>query len=462
MLRAFAKRRAVTFGIALACFLVAGCFGPVHYPVNVPLEGLGVAGGYRISRVKTDPDNPGDVLVVVTFSGGGTRAAALAYGTLEAMREVSVMMGGRQRELIDEIDIINAVSGGAIVAAYYGAHRERLFVDFERRFLRRDVETELKSALVLSLPRLVMPRFGRSDLFAEYLDRELFGGKTYADLLAGPHRPFIVINATDLSTGARFPFTQGQFDLLCSDLAAVSLGRAVAASTALPPYFSAITLWNYAGQCDAAPLPGLAAAFLDPVGAPRQSARAREARTYRDRTRRPHIHLVDGGLIDNLGVRAPIDFAIENGGFFELADAVGYHDITAAVFVSVNAETDPDLAADRSPDVPTLFQLFKALELPVNAHSFETVDQLQASFALWHDEVRARRVAVEPAREAPRFYFIDVSLRAIPDGEERDYFMSIPTALTLDDATVDRLRAVARKLFFESPDLKRLQRDLNR
>jgi hypothetical protein len=43
-------------------------------------------------------------------------------------------------------------------------------------------------------------------------------------------RPFVVINAAVLSTGARFPFTQGQFDLLCSDLGSVPIARAVAAS----------------------------------------------------------------------------------------------------------------------------------------------------------------------------------------------------------------------------------------
>ena len=436
----------------------------MHYPVNQPLAPHpDQTAGYRIQRVKADPENPGDVLIIVTFSGGGTRAAALAYGTLEAMREVSVNMGGRPRRMLDEIDIINAVSGGAVVAAYYGLHRGRIFDDFEARFLRRDVESELKAALVGNLPRLASPRFGRSDLFGEYLDRELFDGRTYADLARGAQRPFIVINATDLSTGARFPFTQGQFDLLCSDLGSVPIGRAVAASTALPPYFSAITLWNYAGLCDAALLPGLDAAFrAQAQGADaRQSARVREARSYRDRAKRPYVHLVDGGLTDNLGVRAPIDFAVENGGFVELIAAIGYPDVSSAVFVSVNAETDPDLAADQSADVPTLWQLFRALELPVNAHSFETADQLLASFERWRAEVRGRRPTPVAAGgdAAPRFYFIDVSLRAILDEKERDEFMRIPTSLTLDDATVDRLRAIARKLLLESPDLQRLLRD---
>ena len=64
------------------------------------------------------------------------------------------------------------------------------------------------------------------------------------------------------------------------------------------------------------------------------------------------------------------------------------------------------------------------------------------------------------AGEGPQFYFIDVSLQGIADESERNSFQTIPTALTLDAATVDRLRAVARKLLLGSPDFKKLAADL--
>ena len=55
-----------------------------------------------------------------------------------------------------------------------------------------------------------------------------------------------------------------------------------------------------------------------------------------------------------------------------------------------------------------------------------------------------------------RFYFIDISLRSIADESERNTFNGIPTALTIDRQTVDRLRAIARKLLLDSPDFKQL------
>ena len=109
-------RRLVQLGFLCALAIIAGC--DASYPVNAPNERQDVTKGYRLERVKADPDNPGDVLVIVTFSGGGTRAASLAYGTLEAMRDVTLKIGGRSRRLLDEVDNNNAVSGGRVVAAY--------------------------------------------------------------------------------------------------------------------------------------------------------------------------------------------------------------------------------------------------------------------------------------------------------------------------------------------------------
>ena len=164
------------------------------------------------------------MLVILTLSGGGTRAAALAFGTMEALRDVKLKIGGRSRRLLDEVDVINAVSGGSIVAGYYAVHRDGLFRDFESRFLKRDVERQIRAEVLANLPRLAQPQFSRGELLAEYFDRELFAGATYGDLARGSMRPYVVINASALATGARFPFTQGQFDLLCSDLAACRSG----------------------------------------------------------------------------------------------------------------------------------------------------------------------------------------------------------------------------------------------
>jgi len=61
----------------------------------------------------------GDLLLIVAFSGGGTRAAAFSYGVLEELRDTRVTLNERNRRLLDEVDILSGVSGGSFPAAYY-------------------------------------------------------------------------------------------------------------------------------------------------------------------------------------------------------------------------------------------------------------------------------------------------------------------------------------------------------
>ena len=88
----------------------------------------------------------------------------------------------------------------------------------------------------------------RSDLAADFYDREIFDGATFGDIQDRGGAK-VVINATDLSTGNPFHFVQDQFDFICSDLIRFPVARAVAASAGLPPYFPPLVLHNYSGSC---------------------------------------------------------------------------------------------------------------------------------------------------------------------------------------------------------------------
>jgi NTE family protein len=399
-----------------AVVLLAGC-GDAHYPVNAPLGQQNAKEGYRLQRVALDPTNPGDVLVVLSLSGGGMRAAALAYGTLEALRDVSVPIGGMRRSLLDEVDIINAVSGGSIVAAYY-AFTRRLFR--LQGTPRSHVERDLQLRAATNAARLASPHFGRTDLLAEYFDEGLFEGRTFGDLTGGAFRPYVVINASDLSTGARFPFTQAQFDLLCSDLGKVHLARAVAASAALPPYFTAITLRNYAGSCEAASPPGPTTTARRSADTSGDHTRIRETRSYHDVKRRPYIHLVDAGLIDNLGVRASIDFDMENGGFPELIDALGYHDKNHAASFGLAGER-PTCRLIKAMKF-LRFQVMRAFELPVNAQSLRVSEQLRASTAHQREVGRQRPSAADGRPDQQAALYHRYNAAGDSDEKERDYF----------------------------------------
>ena len=128
-----------------------------------------------------DPRAPrsDELLLILAFSGGGTRAAAFAYGILEELAATPVVLGGQSRRLLDEVDLISSVSGGSFTAAYYGLYGDRIFRDFETDFLRRPVERELFVQLLrpYNWVRLASPFFNRSRLAAEYYDEHLFGAR---------------------------------------------------------------------------------------------------------------------------------------------------------------------------------------------------------------------------------------------------------------------------------------------
>ncbi len=235
--------------LIISTMAASGC---AHYPVNARLASLNPIAGYRFENavVQTNSD---DLWLALAFSGGGTRASALSYGVLQELALTQVGSPGNEHRLLDDIKMISSVSGGSFTAAYYTLWGDRIFSDYESRFLKKRIETGL--ILRLAEPwnwvRLASPKFSTSDLAAEYYDHLLFKGATFGDLAPKSARPFLIVNATDLAIGARFEFTQDQFDLLSSDLSQFPIARAVAASAAFPPYFGPLVLKNYSAELPA-------------------------------------------------------------------------------------------------------------------------------------------------------------------------------------------------------------------
>lgn len=441
---------------ALLCLvlLFAGC---AHYPGNAKLERYDPASGYRLGNL-ADADNSGSLLVVLTFSGGGTRAAALAYGVLEELAKTNIEWEGRRKRLLDEVDIISAVSGGSYTAAYYALYRDRLFEDFERDFLKRDVQGEITRKILapVNLIRASGLTFGRIDLVAEYLDEEIFHGATYSDLMRSG-RPFVIINASDMSLGSRFEFTQDQFDLLCSDLSPYLIAHAVAASSAVPIALSPLTLRNYAGTCSYKEHNWVQAALAERAASARRFYKASELRSYLDADKRPFIHLLDGGISDNTGVRGLLDRVLSQQDPQRLAQALGAPALRKVVLIMVSAETQPDLSLDRVESVPTIFQVIRNVkDIPINRYSFETAELFKAHFDAW-----ARRGREQSGNaQAAEFYMVEVALEAIPDEKERQRFMNIPTSFSLPAENVDELRQLAARLLTDSPDYRRFLHDI--
>ena len=86
------------------------------------------------------------------------------------------------------------------------------------------------------------------------------------------------------------------------------------ASSAVPVLLTPVTLENRAGDCgyQVPPLPTVADGETDAAARLRVIERGRAS--YLDRTRRRYIHLMDGGISDNLGLRGVYERVLLAGG----------------------------------------------------------------------------------------------------------------------------------------------------
>ena len=434
--------------VTAAALLATGCAS--MRAVNAPLDRIDLQSGYRPEQIARSR-HTGDVALLVSFSGGGSRAAALAYGVLQELRDTQVGVGGQRKRLLDEIDVISSVSGGSFTSAYYGLYGDRIFEDFEARFLKRDIQRSLLWRMLWpqNFVRLILPFFDRTELTIDYYDEKIFDGARFEDL-AKAGGPLIQINATNISAGSRFTFVQPQFDLICSDLSGLEVARAVTASSAVPLAFPTIVLKNHAGRCGYQKPPWLDEALASRKRSPRRYHIASEMNAYLDREELPYVHLIDGGIADNLGVRAPLDSIILGGGIGERLQELGTDRPRHLVFIVVDASTHRDRSFVSFPRPPSITSLIGSIsDTQLHRYNFETLDLLRENMTHWATQLSTRDQPVQA-------HMIEVAEYEIDDPEEREFFDNVRTTLSLDEETVDRLVEIGRRLLRESETFQNL------
>ena len=455
-------------GVTVALAL-AGC--TTIPPQNKPLQQEAGDGGYRLSNTPPGKNNSDSLFVLLAFSGGGSRAAALSYGVLEKLRGTEIVWEGQRHRLLDEVDVISSVSGGSLPAAYYGLFGDRIFEDFSDKVLCRNIGGDLLKQIVFpgNIVRLLSPRFGRTDILAKMFTSDVFEGKTFADLIKKHERPFLVINSTDLGLGSRFEFTQQQFDLLNSDLASYPIGFAVAASSAYPGYLTPVTLCNYPKGPD----------FHAPEWIAEEERRDDPSRIrftlfldYKSYILpgNPKIHLDDGGVSDNLGILPVIQFA----GGAQPSENIQIDKKQVAVkkfvIILVNAKQPGHAEYNTQQKVVNMFRvLLAAGEKPMTNFSALETAYLRTYIRTLTERQRVREKIAQkfgeeeikeklPELEAPDtdYYFVEVAFDGIDDEQERTYLNEIPTAFKLNKEQVDRLRQAADTILDAHPDFQKL------
>ena len=126
--------------VAACSALMVSCAQIHNDPINQPLLTAVPPSAELGAGVETYYD---DTVVALSFSGGGTRAAAFSYGVLTGFDETPTP--GRAASLLNRIDFVTGVSGGSVLAAYYGLKKRQGLADFKQRFLLRNAEESLQT-----------------------------------------------------------------------------------------------------------------------------------------------------------------------------------------------------------------------------------------------------------------------------------------------------------------------------
>jgi len=442
----------------LAALLMGGC-STVRPWQNLPARADAppmMSATTQVDRNTTAPS----IVAAITLSGGGARAAAFGLGVLQELKETHFEWEGRQTTLLNEVGLVSGVSGGSVLAAYYAAFGEETLTRFEPDFLLINFQSGLIGRALSpdKLYDMTSSWFGRSNVLAERLDG-LYRGRTFGALQARPRGPRLLVTATDLTSGAPFQFTAEQFALICSDLASVPLSFAVAASSSVPVLLSPMTLRNYAGDC---PLQSAQASDSQNDGNYRVRMLQDSAKSYQDAKERPYLHLVDGGLSDNLGVRALLDRSMAGGSIKESFRGVAPGSVRKIILVAVNSERDTSERIDKADHVPSTSQVMDSLLFGAGARATqETLALLNDDARRWSREIAQQRGSPDsPFAADAEFYVVSVSLRDVPDSNLRQAVLQVPTAFTVTPAQVSQLKEAGRAALRESPEFQRLRRGL--
>jgi NTE family protein len=438
--------------LVLLLFLLTGC---ANYgtPKNVEIPDPRVADSYSLHDWKIAHLN-NDIRFILTFSGGGTRAAALSYGVLQELRDTKIKYEGQTKRLLDEVDFISSVSGGSFTSAYYGLHGDGIFENFEEDFLKFNLEGHLLWRTFN--PFLLFSKKGRTESAIKYYQKFLFHDATFADLI-GPDRPMIVINTSDVAYGIRFSFIQEYFDLLCSELSDYPVADAVAASSAVPVLFNPIVIKNYdtCGDMQLIGTTGLHKA-TEMYRSDNLPVVIKQLETYGEKDKRKYIHFVDGGITDNLGLRAISDILAESGGA-ERALERGEKPPRHIVVIVVNAATQSEstLKMDASNKEPSAAGVVGAVtNLQLKRYDDDSILLVKAKLENWAQ-------ALSTPEHPVQTHLMGVSIQDVPNPDLLAYLNGVPTSFKLSDAQVDKLIETGRTLLRNNPEFIKLVKELN-
>jgi NTE family protein len=461
---------------AVLCLaLTAACAGPPHFE-NVALQ-AGQSNPEERSVVPTAPDRPA---ILMTFSGGGSRAAALAEAVLREMAATRYTASDGGHVLSEDVKLVSSVSGGSVTAAWFGLRRDRDHPDADLDTLRRDFlaqdnmkALELDAINPITFFGLVTGSIKRIEALESLFNERLFRGATLGELNR-PGKPFIVLNATDMAGGETFALTPRRFDDVCSNHNALPVASAVAASAAFPVLLTPVSFRDHSVGCAGQLRSGewIRVDLSNPYTPYLNLSEFKDARYSNDLRHGPdayrdidHLYFLDGGLADNLGVKSLRSALIAPYDDAQVLRAINEGKIRRLVIIVVNARSDPPNKLYQQPAQPGLIDQIKVVtSVPIDAN---TANSEVALSGLLGELAGAAAGAQNSAQFAGmKVYGVTVDFDQIPADTPahrtlRDAAKNVPTSWTLTPPQLQTTEDAGRFLLRRHPCFRALVADLN-
>jgi len=195
---------------------------------------------------------------------------------------------------------------------------------------------------------------------------------------------------------------------------------------------------------------------------------------YLNIDRYPYIHLLDGGISDNLGVRLMLDITRAEGNVWNKLKELDLKNTSRLAVIVVNAQKEQDIRfAKRDYSIPLIDTLGASSSVPLDQYSYETMELLRDNMDAWRASITAGRCrdmkengfavrdpVTGKSKCAASTYLIEVNFDALEDETEREHLKHLPTSFVLEPEDVDRLRAAAKEILTHSKELQDLVEDL--
>jgi hypothetical protein len=179
---------------------------------------------------------------------------------------------------------------------------------------------------------------------------------------------------------------------------------------------------------------------------------------------RPYIHLLDGGLADNIGLRGPYMALSSDASPWSVLSKINQGRVRRVVVITANAKTKASHDWDQRRRAPGIVSVLGFVASgPMDNYSFDTVQMVRDFFTQRNADaksVNACAVRIKDACGITRadqlrvvdFFAVELSFDAVADDALRGCLENLPTSFTLPEKTVGLLRVVARSLLMGSKD----------